>query len=109
MGSRQPVHRPQLRRRGDAFRGQRPAGGFDPATSLWFGPGATIALTDGSLADRAISNAYYGAFTDTFNITPSLSANVSGRFNLAQIDLSDKLGPHSPAITGTSGSTRRPA
>jgi iron complex outermembrane receptor protein len=82
------------------FAASAQAGGFDPATSLWFGPGATIALTDGSLApDRvAISNSYYGAFfTDTFDITPSLSANVSGRFNLAQIDLSDKLGT---ALTG---------
>ena len=82
------------------FAASAQAGGFDPATSLWFGPGATIALADGSLApDRvAISNAYYGAFfTNTFDITPSLSANVAGRFNLAQIDLSDKLGT---ALTG---------
>ena len=77
------------------FAASAQAGGFDPANSLWFGPGVTIAQADRSLApDRvAISNAYYGAFfTDTFDITPSLSANVSGRFNLAQIDLSDKLG-----------------
>ena len=82
------------------FAASAQAGGLDAGPSLWFGPGVTIAQADGSLApDRvAISNAYYGAFfTDTFDITPALSANVSGRFNLAQIDLSDKLGT---ALTG---------
>jgi outer membrane receptor protein involved in Fe transport len=77
------------------FAASAQAGGFDPATSLWFGPGATIVQADGSLApDRVqISTAYYGAFlTDTFDITPSLSASVAGRFNFARIDLSDKLG-----------------
>lgn len=70
-------------------------GGFDVATSLWFGPGITIDQADGSIAPVrvAISNDYYGAFfTDIFDITPALSANVAGRFNLAQIDLSDQLG-----------------
>lgn len=70
-------------------------GGLDVATSLWFGPGITIDQADGSIAPVrvAISNAYYGAFfTDTFDITPALSANVAGRFNLAQIDLNDQLG-----------------
>ena len=71
------------------------AGGFDVASSLWFGPGVTIEQADNSLAPArvAISDAYYGAFfTDVFDITPKLSANVAGRLNLAQIDLSDKLG-----------------
>jgi outer membrane receptor protein involved in Fe transport len=76
------------------------AGGLDVPTSLWFGPGVTINQADGSIAPArvAISDAYYGAFfTDIFDITPSLSANVAGRFNLAQIGLSDQLG------TGLSG------
>ena len=39
------------------------------------------------------TNAYYGVFaTDTFNITRSLAATASGRYNLAQIDLADHLG-----------------
>lgn len=70
-------------------------GGLDVPTSLWFGPGMTIDQADGSIAPVrvAISNDYYGAFfTDTFDVTPRLSANVAGRFNLAQIDLSDQLG-----------------
>jgi outer membrane receptor protein involved in Fe transport len=70
-------------------------GGLDVPTSLWFGSGITIDQADGSLAPArvAVSNAYYGAFfTDTFDITPSLSATVAGRYNLAEIDLSDQLG-----------------
>lgn len=75
-------------------------GGLDVPTSLWFGPGITIDQADGSLdpARVAISNAYYGAFfTDIFDITPTLSATVAGRFNLAQIDLRDQIGT---ALTG---------
>ena len=63
-------------------------------------PGTTIDQSDGSIAPVrvAISNAYYGVFfTDTLDFTPQLSGNVAGRFNLAQIDLSDQLGT---ALTG---------
>lgn len=39
------------------------------------------------------TNTYYGLFaTDTFNITDDLAATASGRYNLAQIDLMDRLG-----------------
>ena len=39
------------------------------------------------------TSTYYGAFaTDTFNITPALAVTASGRFNLADIALSDRLG-----------------
>lgn len=39
------------------------------------------------------TNTYYGIFaTDTFNITRSLAATLSGRYNLAQIGLTDRLG-----------------
>ena len=39
------------------------------------------------------TNSYFGAYaTDTFNITPSLAATVSGRFNLAVIGLADQTG-----------------
>ena len=82
------------------FAASAQAGGFDVPSSLWFGPGVTINQADGSLAPArvAISNAYYGVyFSDIFDITPSLSANVAGRFNLAQIDLADQLGT---ALTG---------
>ena len=70
-------------------------GGLTPENRVFFGPGVTIDQANGSIAPVrvGISNGYYGAFfTDTFDITPVLSANVAGRYNLAQIDLSDQLG-----------------
>ena len=39
------------------------------------------------------TNSYYGLFaTDTFNVTPELAITVSGRYNVAEIDLTDRLG-----------------
>ena len=70
-------------------------GGLTPEDRVFFGPGVTIDQDDGSIAPVrvSVSNAYYGAFfTDTFDITPVFSANLAGRYNLAQIDLSDQLG-----------------
>ncbi|MGC2524001.1 MAG: TonB-dependent receptor [Stellaceae bacterium] len=70
-------------------------GGLTPDDRVFFGPGVTIDQADGSIAPVrvSVSNAYYGAFfTDTFDITPVFSANLAGRYNLAQIDLSDQLG-----------------
>jgi iron complex outermembrane receptor protein len=44
------------------------------------------------------TNSYYGLYaTDTFNITPDFAVTASGRYNLAQIDLTDRLGD---ALTG---------
>jgi iron complex outermembrane receptor protein len=44
------------------------------------------------------TNIYYGVFaTDTFNVTPELAITASGRYNVAQIDLQDRLGT---ALTG---------
>ncbi len=41
---------------------------------------------------NAVNN-YYGLFaTDTFDVTDALSVTVSGRFNVAEIDLYDQLG-----------------
>ncbi len=70
-------------------------GGLTPDTRVFFGPGVTIDQADGSVAPVrvAVSNAYYGAFfTDTFAIAPALSADLSGRYNFAQINLSDQIG-----------------
>ena len=70
-------------------------GGLTPDDRVFFGPGVTIDQADGSIAPVrvSVSNAYYGGFfTDTFDITPALSANLAGRYNLAQINLSDQLG-----------------
>ena len=70
-------------------------GGLTLEDRVFFGPGITIDQADGSIAPvrLAVSNAYYGAFfTDTFDVTPKLSANLAGRYNFAQINLSDQLG-----------------
>ncbi len=70
-------------------------GGLTLEDRVFFGPGVTIDQADGSIAPvrLAVSNAYYGAFfTDTFDVTPKLSANLAGRYNFAQINLSDQLG-----------------
>ena len=67
---------------------------------MFAGPGITIDQADGSIAPVrvGVSDAYYGVFfTDTFDFTSQLSGNVAGRFNYAQIDLSDQLGS---ALTG---------
>ena len=75
-------------------------GGLSLNDRVFAGPGITIDQADGSIVpvDVAISDAYYGAFfTDTLNFTSQLSGNVAGRYNLAQIDLSDRLGS---ALTG---------
>lgn len=43
--------------------------------------------------DLQATNDYYGLFlTDTFDVTDALSITFKGRYNLAQIDLSDRLG-----------------
>jgi iron complex outermembrane recepter protein len=45
------------------------------------------------------TNNYYGVFaTDTFNVTPALAVTASGRFNLAEIALSDRLGSNLTGI-----------
>jgi len=75
-------------------------GGLSLSDRVFAGPGITIDQADGSIAPVrvAVSDAYYGAFfTDTLDFTSQLSGNVAGRYNLAQIDLSDQLGS---ALTG---------
>ncbi|HEY6578886.1 MAG TPA: TonB-dependent receptor, partial [Rhizomicrobium sp.] len=43
--------------------------------------------------DLDATNTYYGIFaTDTFNITNSLAATASGRYNIADVRLADRLG-----------------
>jgi iron complex outermembrane receptor protein len=80
-------------------------GGLDPVSRNFIGPagfpqGIIVDPADGTDAPVrvAVTTAYYGIYlTDTFDITSRLSANVSGRFNAEQVDLTDLLG------TGLSG------
>jgi outer membrane receptor protein involved in Fe transport len=74
-------------------------GGLDPVTLNFFGVG----FPQGIIVNQAdgidvpvrlgVTTQYYGIyFADIFDITPQLSANISGRFNAAQINLNDMLG-----------------
>jgi outer membrane receptor protein involved in Fe transport len=77
------------------FAGSAQAGSLSVSDRVFAGPGITIDQADGSIAPVrvAVSNAYYGAyFTDTYDFTPRLTGNVSGRFNYEAIDLSDQIG-----------------
>jgi iron complex outermembrane recepter protein len=70
-------------------------GGLSLNDRVFAGPGITIDQPDGSIApvNVAISDAYYGVFfTDTLDFTPQVSGNLAGRYNLAQIDITDRLG-----------------
>lgn len=88
------------------FSASSQVGGLDLLSRDYIGPGVTVAQPDGSIAPvrLGVSNAYYGLFlADTFDITPRLSATVSGRLNVAQIDLHDQLGT---ALDGNHSYTR---
>ncbi len=69
-------------------------GGITPDTRVFIGPGVTIDEPGSNSPVRvAISDAYYGAFfTDTLDLTSRLAITASGRFNAAQINLTDQGG-----------------
>ena len=69
-------------------------GGLTPLDRVFIGPGVTIDEPGTNVPVRlATSNAYYGFFlSDTLNVTPRLAVTVSGRFNAAEIDLTDQGG-----------------
>jgi iron complex outermembrane receptor protein len=69
-------------------------GGITDVSRVFIGPGVVIDEPGNNVpVSVAISDAYYGAFfTDTLNLTRRLAATVSGRFNAAQIDLTDQNG-----------------
>ena len=77
-------------------------GGLTAADRVFIGPGVVIDEPGSNSPVRvAVSNATYGLyFADTLNITPALALTVSGRFNAAQIDLSDQNGGD---LTGNHG------
>ena len=76
------------------------------ADRAFLAPGVTIAQADGSIAPVRVSiaNNYYGVYaSDTLDLTKRLSLNLSGRLNVAQVDLHDELGG---AISGNHSYTR---
>ena len=77
------------------FDGNTLAGGFNPLTAGFIGPGVAIDQADLSLAPVRVqaTNAYYGIYVnDILDITKRLSLTLSGRFNAEQIDLADMSG-----------------
>ena len=69
-------------------------GGLVGPDRVFAGPGVTIDEPGTNTPVRlATSDAYYGFFaSDTLNLTPLLAVTASGRFNAAEIDLSDQGG-----------------
>ncbi len=70
------------------------------------GPGVVLDLADGSVTPVRLRarNDYYGVYaSDTLDVTERLSLTVSGRLNVAQIDLRDQTGN---ALSGNHGYTR---
>jgi iron complex outermembrane receptor protein len=76
------------------FTGDGLLGGLTTDTREYFGPGIVIDEPGNNVPVRvAISDAYTGVFaTDTFNLTKSLALTLSGRFNMAEVDLRDENG-----------------
>lgn len=75
-------------------------GGLALESRVFGGPSVVVDQPDGSIVPVRLgaSNAYYGVFfTDTFAVAPALALNVGGRFNAAQVDLTDRNGT---ALTG---------
>ena len=65
------------------------------------GPGIVVAQPDGTIVPVRLdtSTGYYGAYVaDVLDLSPSLSLSLSGRLNLADIDLHDRNGT---ALNGT--------
>ena len=65
------------------------------ADRVFVGPGVVIDQPDGSIAPVRVrtDNAYYGAYVgDILDLTPKLSLSLSGRFNVAQVELHDQNG-----------------
>ena len=69
-------------------------GGLVGLDRAFAGPGVTIDEPGVNTPVRlATSDAYYGLyFSDTLNLTRPFAVTVSGRFNAAEIDLSDQGG-----------------
>jgi outer membrane receptor protein involved in Fe transport len=77
------------------FAGVQEIGGFDPYTREFVGPGVVQEQPSEGVNPVRVrsSTRFYGVFaTDVLTLIPQLDLNVAGRFNDAQIDLTDELG-----------------
>jgi iron complex outermembrane receptor protein len=77
------------------FSGVQELGGFDPYSRAFIGPGVVQDQPDEGVNPVRVRSMthFYGVFaSDVLTLTPNLDATLSGRFNDAQIDLTDELG-----------------
>ena len=77
------------------FSGVQELGGFDPYSRAFIGPGVVQDQPDEGINPVRVKTLtrFYGVFTsDVLTLTPNLDATLSGRYNDAQIDLTDELG-----------------
>ena len=76
------------------FSGTTTIGGFDPISRFFIGPGVVQVQPDEGVNPVKVQdiNQYYGLFgQDIWSLTPNLNLIVGGRYNLAQINLSDQF------------------
>jgi iron complex outermembrane receptor protein len=77
------------------FSGVLKLGGFDPYSREFIGPGVVQDQPEEGINPVRVRTLtrFYGAFaSDVLTVTPNLDVTVSGRFNDAQIDLTDERG-----------------
>jgi iron complex outermembrane receptor protein len=77
------------------FAGTTAIGGFDPFNREYIGPGFIQDQPSEGINPVKVQdvNQYYGIFgQDIWSLTPKLNLIVSGRYNLAQINLADRFG-----------------
>jgi iron complex outermembrane recepter protein len=77
------------------FSGIQEIGGFDPYSREFLGPGVVLDQPEEGVNPVRVRNIsrFYGAFVaDVLTPLPSLDVTLSGRFNDAQINLTDELG-----------------
>jgi iron complex outermembrane receptor protein len=68
---------------------------INPVNLVTQGTGIIIAQPNGTLTPVSLNttNSYYGLFaSDAFNVTPNLALTLGGRYNVALIHLTDRLG-----------------
>jgi outer membrane receptor protein involved in Fe transport len=77
------------------FSGTTAIGGFDPISRFFIGPGVVEVQPDEGINPVKVQdvNQYYGIFgQDIWSLTPNLNLMVGARYNLAQVNLSDRFG-----------------
>ncbi len=76
------------------FSAQSFIGGLTPIDRIYIGPGVLLDEPGSNIpVNVTITNATYGAYVaDTLNLTRQLALTLSGRYNVAQIDLTDNKG-----------------